>query len=295
MGFAAVGAQACYKKNMTEYLRLSEETLQHFRHIQAELDQLDPAAEPQVHIVPDSPQPQGGVIVFAGSFNPPTNAHLGMLQQAQQYAQQHEAMQVYAALSKQTVDKESVERPLLLDRVMLLDDVLRQHLPHTGVLLFNRGLYVEQAQALHNAFPLVQRILFLMGFDKIVQIFDPHYYTDRDTALNQLFALAELLVAPRGNGGQNEIRALLQQPHNARFAPYVHILPFTNTYRNISSTRIRQGIPEAMQDVPEEVRRFIRETHVYAHPLQQPNQQGIDYYQERVNRLQALLRSTRNT
>src|SRR5579884_2661365 len=126
---------------------VSEQTIARLRQIQALLNQLDPAAPPRAVVVPDSPQPRGSIIVFPGAFNPPTKAHLGMLRQAQRYANHHAPMQLYAAFSKVTVDKERVERPLLLDRVLLLSDVLRNAMPYTGIMLFNRGLYVEQAEA----------------------------------------------------------------------------------------------------------------------------------------------------
>jgi nicotinic acid mononucleotide adenylyltransferase len=228
------------------------------------------------------------VIVFPGSFNPPTTAHLALLKQAQRYARQHEPMFLYAAFSKRTVDKETVERPTLLDRILLLQIVLRRYVPHTGILLFNRGLYIEQAQAIRAAFPTVRRMLFLMGFDKIVQIFDPRYYGDRDVALDELFQLADLLVAPRGNDGEDELRALLHEPQNERFARHIHLLPFNNKYRYVSSTHIRQEEKVEAHDVPEEVRRFMRETRAYASPLLRDGEE-IDYYAEREKRLKQVI------
>ncbi len=254
------------------------------------LDQLQPEAEPKAFIVPGSPQPRDGMIVFPGSFNPPTIAHIALLKQAQQFARQHEPMSLYAAFSKHTVDKEAVERPLLLDRIMLLDLVLRRRLPHTGIILFNRGLYVEEAEAIRRSFPRVKRILFLLGFDKIVQILDPRYYQDRDAALVELFRLAELLVAPRGNDGEKERSDLLHQAQNERFAHYIHPLPFNATYRNVSSTDVRKGIAGSDRDVPQEVRRFMNETRAYAPPLQRRDGSVVDYYGQRMQYLRHILR-----
>jgi nicotinic acid mononucleotide adenylyltransferase len=258
--------------------------------VQALLDQLQPEAESRAFVVPSSP-PHRGVIVFPGSFNPPTTAHIALLKQTQEFARRQQgSLQLYAAFSKLTVDKESVERPLLLDRVMLLERVLRDRLPRVGIMLFNRGLYVEQAEAVRRSFPRVRRILFLIGFDKIVQILDPRYYEDRDAALDELFCLAEILVAPRGNDGEQELSALLQQPQNERFAHYVHPLPFNPIYRNVSSTHIRQQAVGADSEVPREVRQFMRETRAYAPPLQQRDGSAVDYYGLRVQRLEQLLR-----
>lgn len=252
------------------------------------LDQLNPDTEPQAFLVPGSPSPHACIIVFPGSFNPPTNAHIALLKQAALFAHTTEPAYLYTAISKRTVDKEKVERPTLLDRINLLDIVLHRRLRNTGIILFNRGLYVEQAQALRASFPRVRHIFFLLGFDKIVQIFDPHYYEDRNASLVALFKLAELLVAPRGNDGEKELESLLHRPENTCFAQYVHPLPFNVKYRDISSTHIRQG--KAVHDVPREVQQFIRETHVYAPPFQRPDGTVVDYYAERVREIDKFLK-----
>ena len=270
---------------------ISVNTIRRLKQVQTLLDQLDPEAAPQALIVPGSPVPRGGIIVFPGSFNPPTTAHLALLKQARQFASLHTSMQVYAAVSKLITDKENVERPLLLDRILLLDTVLRRHLPGTGILLFNRGLYVEQAEAVRTSFPQVTRLLFLVGFDKIVQILDPHYYNDRDAALKELFALAELLVAPRGDAGPEALHELLSRPENRPFAQHISTLPFSNAYRDISSTQIRQHPGAHRGDILPEVRRFMSETRAYASPVRLSNE--IDYYGERVKILEALLKNAK--
>ena len=265
--------------------------VQHFKRGQHLLDELDPRAKPQVCLVPDSPAPRDNVIVFPGSFNPPTTAHLAMLQQAHEFGREHGGMGVYAALSKRTTDKETVERPLLVDRILLLQTVLHDHLPSTGIVLFNRGLYVEQAEAIRAYFSEVKQLYFLLGFDKIVQIFDPHYYQDRDRALRELFALAEILVAPRAGGGPAELSKLLAQPENAPFASHVHGLPLDIAYRDISSSRIRQGAAAHEEDVPPEVLRFISETGAYDPPQRLPDGSIRDVYGERMEAIREAVQS----
>jgi len=276
----------------TPAFKFSSYTIQRFKHLQSLLDQLDPEAPPQAVIVPGSPIPEGNIIVFPGSFNPPTTAHLALLKQARQFAHTHESAHLYVAISKRITDKETVERPLLLDRINLLDTVLRHHLRHTGIILFNRGLYVEQAEGVRVSFPQVRKLYFLIGFDKIVQIFDPHYYKDRDAALHELFELAELLVAPRGGAGAAELAQLLDQPENRQFARYVHALPLSAAYQNISSTRIRQSLDAHEHEVPPEVERFIRETHAYSPPQELADGSKIDYYGERMQAIEAALKSS---
>lgn len=264
--------------------------LRHLACLQAQIDQLDPMGDPHALLLSGPKEPRGSVIVFTGSFNPPTTAHLALLKQAGYYAAQHHSMHVYAAFSKQTVDKESVTRPLLVERVNLLQQLLHHRLPQVGILLFNRGLYVEQAQALRQSFPAIHRMYFLMGFDKIVQILDPRYYIDRDASLQALFHLAHLLVAPRGNDGPRELLELIHQPQNERFAPYIHPMPLSIRYRTISSTQIRNSGLLHEHDIPWEVRNFMRTTRAYAPPLRRPDGSEVDIYGERMYTLKHLLR-----
>jgi nicotinamide-nucleotide adenylyltransferase len=273
-------------------IQASEQTIARLRQIQSLLNQVQPDAPPKAVVVPGSPVPRGSIIVFPGSFNPPTKAHLALLRQAQRYANHHAPMQLYAAFSKVTVDKENVERPLLLDRIFLLSEVLQKELPYTGIMLFNRGLYVEEAEAVHNSFPAVRQLFFLVGFDKVVQILDPHYYTDRDAALKHLFSLAQLLVAPRGKAGSEQLAELLNRPENRPFARFIHELPLSSAYRNMSSTEVRQHPEAHRRDVPPEVEEFIRTTHAYEPPVRLPDGSEVDYYGERIKELQKLLKNT---
>lgn len=214
-----------------------------------------------------------------------------MLQQAREFGREQGGMMVYAAMNKRTTDKESVERPLLVDRILLLETVLQTHAPHTGILLFNRGLYVEQAEAIREQFREVKQLYFLLGFDKIVQIFDPHYYQDRDKALRELFALAEILVAPRAGAGPAELSQLLAQPANAPFASHVYSLPLDTSYRDISSSRIRQGAAAHERDVPPEALHFMRETSAYDPPLRLSDGSTRDVYGERMEAIRKAIHS----
>ena len=272
---------------------ISPVTLKRLERIQRVLDRLQPDAEPQAFVAPGSPLPRSSIIVFPGSFNPPTIAHIALLKQARRFSQQSQQdgqhTYLYAAISKRIVDKEKVERPLLVDRIDLLTQVLHRRVEDAGILLFNRGLYVEQTEAVRTSFPHVQRLIFLLGFDKIVQILDPHYYDDRDASLKTLFSMSELLVAPRGKDGEQELNALIHKPDNEQFARYIHPLPFNSHYRNISSTEVREGVAMAHQDVPREVREFIQKTRAYAKPIRMPDGSEYDYYGERMKELQRLL------
>lgn len=270
-------------------IHIEPHLLQYYQHVECLLAGLQPEGEAWAVVASRLREPRGDVIVFPGSFNPPTLAHLALLRQARTFAGRHRRgnWQVYAALSRHIVDKEAVERMTLLDRVVLLERVLANHVRHAGIMLLNRGLYVEQAQGIRAAFPQVRQLFFLLGFDKIVQILDPRYYVERDSALRELFALAQLLVAPRAGAGKPELQELLTWPENRPFARYIHPLPLDECYQYMSSTDARTTA--ALDILPREVRDFIQRTRPYAPPLRQADGAERDLYAERTRALRDLL------
>lgn len=213
------------------------------------------------------PTPGARLGLLAGSFNPPTIAHQTL---ARAGLTSGGLDRVWYTLSTLTVDKEVVTGAGLEDRLLLLDLLVAAD-DRLGVLLLNRGLYVDQARLVRAACPTLGALVFLVGFDKIVQIFDPRYYDDRDAALEQLFALATFLVAPRGDDEAPALTALLDRPENRRFAGAVRSLDLPPSLRDVASSSIRSDLADGGQPdqtVPPEVTAFVEATGLYADEAQ---------------------------
>ncbi|HEU5441246.1 MAG TPA: hypothetical protein VFU88_18315 [Ktedonobacterales bacterium] len=174
--------------------------------------------------------------LLAGTFNPLTVAHTALAESACTSGQVEAIVWTLAVVS---VDKERLARASLADRLVQLDVYARAAATDNAVVLVNRGLYVDQARALRGVLPPDVALAIVVGFDKLVQIFDPRYYEDRDAALDALFAEAELLVAPREGFGAEDIQALLAQPENRRYAARVRRLALAAAHLDDSSSRVR--------------------------------------------------------
>lgn len=174
-------------------------------------------------------------------------------------------------LTRRTVDKEDAHVASLEDRALLLQHWAQSQRPaalsaRLGVALCNRGLYVEQAQAARRLFPTPTHLVFIVGYDKLVQILDPRYYDHRDAALNQLFALASLWVAPRGEGDSQAMTALLAHRENRNYARRIHLLDLPLAFARLSATGARAALhagrlPRRL--LPAATLRFIRDTGTY--------------------------------
>jgi nicotinic acid mononucleotide adenylyltransferase len=215
------------------------------------------------------------VMLMPGSFNPITLAHQALshfhnLRRSGAFPFPEGPWLVIWSCAVSTINKEDIARASLVDRLAQLAmyaDHERSFPPL--IMLFNRGLYVDQIQALRAMLHPEATIHVIVGFDKIVQIFDPRYYTDRDTALQELFSATRFLVAPRDGAGVSELAELLAHAENWRYADHVRPTSIPVRFNTLSSTHIRTLAamePESTElrwNVPPEAYALIRETGAY--------------------------------
>jgi nicotinic acid mononucleotide adenylyltransferase len=237
--------------------------------------QLQRQSEAALHVLRPLTQDPATIAVLSGSFNPFTCGHEALVTAAQREG----VGAVLLVLPVRAIDKEGVARAALVDRALVL---LRWAARHGGasVALVNRGLYLDQATLLAAQYPS-SAITFLVGYDKVEQIFDPRYYTDRDAALEALFGLATLRVAPRQGRGHDALDALLRREENRRFAARVTPLLLEADVDALSSTTVREaaraGQPwQAL--VPVETAVFLREALPYSAPVHLSDGDEIDIY-----------------
>ena len=239
-------------------------------------------------------EPGGSVAVVPGSFNPATTAHLSLCDGV---LRQPDVGVVWLSLAVHTVDKAQVTGAALEDRLCMLE-MLVDSRPNVGVVLCNRGLYVEQAEALQRILVAAgQELVFVVGFDKILQILDPRYYADRAASLARLFGLARFLVAKRGAYGAQALDDLLDLKANRPYRGRIAALTTLPAYHDpaLSSTSVRATYDQGTQGVaggeqiPAPVRSFIEATGVYESPLALPSGETIDRYALRSRILNALL------
>jgi nicotinic acid mononucleotide adenylyltransferase len=197
--------------------------------------------------------------ILPGSFNPPTLAHIELARRAREI---FGLDAIVFTLSRVTVDKEKVEGLILEDRLLLLS-LIAGDLGWARVSVVNRGLYYEQARAFRSLLGNSARISFIVGLDKLIQIFDARYYQDREAALRVLLTEAQLLVAMRGALGMDDVEQLLSRRENEPYRD--RVFPFTLPVgmKEISSSSVRSRVAAAggfQEDLPEVAAAFIVET-----------------------------------
>lgn len=223
--------------------------------IREALDRAGRPGPPRLEVLGPEPGAVSALGLVPGSFDPMTIAHAGLV----------EALAADAVLlvcSPATLAKESgpggtPSEPLLAptQRVASLLAYARRR-PAVGVALCSHGLYADQAVAAADAFPGM-RLVFGMGSDKVLQLFDPAWYEDRDAALERLFSLAEVRYAVRRGDEGRLAAALAEEP---RWAGSLRALKLPPGAAGVSSRSVREGLrrgADVTPLVPEEVRPFL--------------------------------------
>jgi nicotinamide-nucleotide adenylyltransferase len=190
-----------------------------------------------------------------GSFDPMTVAHAAL-------AEGLEMDLVLLVYSPATLPKEAAPsgppHPPLLDEEDRVASMLAwsTRRPDTGVGICSHGLYADQAEAAAAAFPRAQ-LVFGVGSDKVLQLFDPRWYGDRDADLDRLFALAEVAYAVRA-GDREHLQATLRR--NRRWAPRLRRIELPPRIAGLSSRAVRAAVArgeDVSGSVPPEVLPFV--------------------------------------
>jgi len=221
----------------------------------ARWESLDPSAAPSIALTAE-PGRCRSVALLPGSFNPPTAAHLLLAERALREGFDC----VVLLLARNTVGKEA-------SGLIPEDRLLTMTAAAAGMFAVgacSHGLYADQAAAAGSLYPDAE-LTFLVGSDKVVQIFDPQWYEDREVALERLFERARLVVAPRSDQG-DLLREVLAAPQNRRWAGDVDVLRLHPAVSDLSSTRVRgllrSGaepaglVPNAVADLLSAIRAF---------------------------------------
>ena len=213
------------------------------------------APEPRAKLLTSLP-PARTLAVMPGAYNPPTLAHLALAEAAKARG----ADAFLFAVGTVTIDKP--ESGLRVEERLCLLCELADASRGFGVVALNRGLYAEQAEALRRSLPALEELTFIVGMDKIGQIFDRRYYENFEDSLAALFAGARLAVAGRGSGEREALEAILAREPARRFEQSIDWLELDPRWRNASSTQVRESLARGeLPALPPPVERYLR-----AHP-----------------------------
>ncbi|MBI4530876.1 MAG: nicotinate-nicotinamide nucleotide adenylyltransferase [Candidatus Latescibacteria bacterium] len=229
------------------------------------IDSLDPDGPPRMELILKAERGifmrPGRLGVLSSSFNPPTTAHVMMVEQAKKTYALHE---VLLLLSMRNVDKPLLGAPLEDRLSMVVRFAI--HNPILSVGATTHALLLDQTKAFLPWYPPETEVFWVVGFDTFVRILDPTYYTDPENEIRRLFDTVHLIVVSRGSQKVDDVKALLDLPSSRSFADRIRCLELDPFHAHLSSTEVRRRVAanELITDlVPPEVATYIREHGLY--------------------------------
>ena len=202
-------------------------------------NRLDPTASPRIELVhraePSISERGKRLGIFSGSFNPLTLAHTKMIEDT---ITEYQLDELLLLLAKANVDK-AVFGLSLAARLLTLKKYT-QNRERFSVGVSSHGRYIDKVTALKAILPPETEFHFIVGYDTLVRIFDPKYYTDFHAELEELFVDARFIVANRAEADVETIESFMNQPEICRYTPYVSCLLLPDVYAYMSSTEVRE-------------------------------------------------------
>ncbi len=202
---------------------------------------------------------RGGWAVLPSAFNPPTRAHLRLLDLAEAVADVEGGA---ALLTTRNVAK-GIEGASLADRVgMLL--AARESRPGLAVLAANQARIVDQAAALRVTWPDAA-FDFVLGYDTLVRLFDERYYEGAmEVELDSFFERHRVIASNRGDVTPADVSGYVAE-RAARYAGRIVTVALDEEHGRIASSDAREliGAGQGSDDLPPEVAAYIRAHGLY--------------------------------
>ena len=209
-----------------------------YQHYADLFEQLDSSAPPRIEFVHRATlrnfQQTEKLGIFSGSFNPLTLAHIKMMEDT---VAEYRLDELLLLLAKANVDKSVFGLPLAARLLTLKKYAENQALISVGAS--SHGRYIDKVTALKVLFSPDTEFHFIVGYDTLVRIFDPKYYTDFHAEVQALFASARLIVANRAEADIKPIETVMAHPEISRYASYVSSIFLPDVYAYMSSTEAR--------------------------------------------------------
>ena len=202
---------------------------------------------------------RGGWAVLPSAFNPPTRAHLRLLDLAEAVADVEGGA---ALLTTRNVAK-GIEGASLAERIgMLL--AARESRPGLAVLAANQARIVDQAAALRVTWPDAA-FDFVLGYDTLVRLFDEQYYEGAMEAdLDSFFERHRVIASNRGDVTPADVSGYVAE-RAARYAGRIVTVALDAEHGRIASSDAREliGAGQGSDDLPPEVAAYIRAHGLY--------------------------------
>src|SRR5712692_4149047 len=136
----------------------------HFKEI---IERADPSGEPCIEMIKRALPTGSRLGVFASSFNPPTAAHVELMNRASEAFSLDEILALAGNANADKLDYECA----LEDRLAMLTLTFADH-PRTSIGLSSRGFYVDMIDALERVYPRETDLHFIVGFDTFERVLD---------------------------------------------------------------------------------------------------------------------------
>ncbi|MEX2080152.1 MAG: hypothetical protein WEC33_00925 [Dehalococcoidia bacterium] len=203
------------------------------------------------------PPVSGPAVVLSSAFNPPTVAHLDLLDLGREVGGMPAAL-----LTTTNVDKGLYGASLQHRIGMLLAVCAEQPF---AVLASNAARFVDQASVLRTTFAGAT-FDFVMGHDTLIRLFDPKYYFpgQMEAELEGFFGHHRVIATNRGAAGTEDVAGVVASLP-ARFQARIETRELHPHRAEVSSSAMRAnvaaGAPPA--DLPGPVERYIAEHRLY--------------------------------